>query len=234
MIKLCTGLFFILLFSSCGTQRKTTNTSGASSTDPSVSPNLVIKLTGVHLVAASPLDCPSGGTLVQTFDDANLDGLYQAGESILSSTNICNGANGVDGQAGIGAGIIVEAAPVYSCPAGGSIFKTFPDLNNNTILDNLESVSSVTTLCNGIDGQDGADGQDGQDGQDGTNGLSSHLSVAAATLGQCPNGGSVYTSSMDGQAVPECSSGRVGFPGSILCKQRSLPHSRQGPSGRCG
>ncbi len=138
----------------------------------------------IAVVPATPLDCPSGGSLILTFIDSNLDGVVSSNESVLSTNKICNGVNGSNGSDGVGTGIEIEVADAASCPAGGSRFKTFGDTNNNGVLDLGESLRSLTTLCNGISG---------------TNGESAHLSVAPASLNECPAGGFVYSSSVGSQ-----------------------------------
>ncbi len=175
------GLFLL----SCG--RKTVTRVESSGLDPAdqVSP------VGIHSETASALDCPNGGNSLIVFLDDNRDGFFQITENVISQNNICNGlngSNGANGANGISAGIQVEAAELAACPAGGSVFKTFMDLNQNTFLDVGESVQSITTLCNGMPG---------------TNGVSANLSVTAATPSQCAAGGAVYTSGVTGQNTPD-------------------------------
>ncbi len=178
---LITGLFLL----SCG---KNTVTRIESA---SVNPATQVAPVGVNSVSASAGDCPNGGNTLIVFLDDNRDGFFQVTETVLSQNNICNGLNGVNGTNGTNgtsAGIVVEAADLASCPAGGSIFKTFTDVNQNTFLDVGENIQSVTTLCNGVAG---------------SNGVSANLSVTAATPSQCPSGGVVYTSGLAGQSHPD-------------------------------
>lgn len=142
---------------------------------------------------ASAGQCPNGGTLVQNYIDSNNNGKLDPGEQVLSSTTICNGANGQSGAQGNGAGISVSAAPSATCPAGGDIITTFIDANNNGIQDPGEPTTSISAICNGINGTNGTDGTDG------TNGASAYINVTAASAQQCPNGGAVYSSGTQGQ-----------------------------------
>lgn len=155
-----------------------------------VNDSLLSNQISVAIVSAGPADCAMGGTVIVTFRDFNANGVQDLGEASISSSKVCNGANGATGATGatgpqgVGAGIEVSAALPASCPAGGSIFKTFVDLNNNGLLDGGESYSSVSTLCNGSAG---------------SNGISAYLSQVAASPSQCVAGGVVYTSHVDGQ-----------------------------------
>jgi hypothetical protein len=153
-----------------------------------VNPATQVAPVRVNSIVASLGDCPNGGNTLIIFLDDNRDGFYQGTETVLSQNNICNGLNGSNGTNGVSTGIIVEAANIASCPAGGSVFKTFTDTNQNTFLDVGEIIQSITTLCNGVDG---------------SNGVSANLSVTAATPSQCPTGGVVYTSGLAGQSNPD-------------------------------
>jgi hypothetical protein len=55
---------------------------------------------GVALDPATSAECPTGGTAVIVFSDANQNGTLDAGETILSRRAICNGtsASSSDGE----------------------------------------------------------------------------------------------------------------------------------------
>ncbi len=188
-------LLFILLVVSCG-KSSTVSGGGTGLSAPSTGPGLADTgsnnpPTEISLQAATSLECVYGGTTVVTFKDLDLDGSFdQNDEPVLSKSSICNGS---PGSQGFGAGLIVENAPPASCPAGGSLLKTFVDKDNDGLLGALETLSSITTLCNGIDGQNGSNG---------SNGASAHLSVSQASLAQCPSGGAIYSSFVDGDPSP--------------------------------
>jgi len=163
--------------------------SPTATTEPVTSPNpgdgFASLFPGVTVVAALPTECPHGGSVVVSFLDANRSGGFDADDTEISRAPVCNGAPGASGEQGFGAGILVETAPVLSCPAGGARLLTFSDKNNNGLLDGNESIGSLTTVCNG------------------TAGRGAHLSVQSASRVQCPAGGFVYTSGVDGQPTPD-------------------------------
>jgi hypothetical protein len=166
--------------------------SGLSTTPIAVSSAVTVanSQTQMQLLVATLTQCPYGGSVIQLFKDANGDGIYDTGDSVVSETPVCNGATGstgATGAQGVGAGILVSAASVGSCPAGGSSIITFQDLNNNGTLDSGETITSTSTICNGIAGANG------------TNGTSAFLTTSSASVAQCANGGVVYTTHVDGE-----------------------------------
>jgi hypothetical protein len=206
------------LIVSCG-KSSTVSGGGTGLSAPSTGPGLADAgsknpPTEISLQAATSLECVYGGTTVVTFKDLDLDGSFdQNDEPVLSKSSICNGS---PGSQGFGAGLIVENAPPASCPAGGSILKTFVDKDNDGILGALETLSSITTLCNGIDGQNGSNG---------SNGASAHLSVSQASPAQCPSGGAVYSSFVDGDPSPT---------NTIVCNGANGTNGSNGQNGEDG
>lgn len=146
----------------------------------------------IAVIAASGDQCAAGGVVIVNYLDGNQDEVFNEGETVLSSQPICNGAQGSTGASGAGAGILVGSALPAACPAGGAVFTTFIDGNNNGVLDNAETVSSVSTLCNGVAGENGNNGANGQ---------SERITLTAATLSQCPSGGIVYSTALEGGPV---------------------------------
>jgi len=100
------------------------------------------------------------------------------------------GQQGPTGAQGLGSGVQVTAAT--TCPNGGFDVETFLDPFNTGLFQTGDTVTSLSTICNGIDGSNGATGAAGSNG---SNGNSFQVSQAAATVGQCPAGGVVYTTS---------------------------------------
>jgi hypothetical protein len=183
----------------------TLNLTGCNSTDAPVTQQELTQLPPSYdLTVATSTECPQGGSAIVKYQDMNLSGVFDAGDTLLGRTPVCNGAAGADGAMGaqgVGAGISVAAAAVSACPAGGTVIMTFRDLNNNGAQDEGEATTSLSTVCNGLAGANGADGADGAVGATGAAGESAQLVATAATSAQCPTGGVVYASSV-GNAAP--------------------------------
>jgi len=127
---------------------------------------------------AAGTNCATGGTKVETGQDANDNGTLDAGE-ITSTRYVCNGAAGANGSAGspgtAGANGIsalvrttAEAAGA-NCATGGTKVETGPDNNNNGTLDAGE-ITSTRYVCNGAAGSTGGKGDQGNPGTAGTPG----------------------------------------------------------------
>jgi hypothetical protein len=160
----------LFLISACGTTGDSLST---SPTAPETSALTVASgSTDVAMIAATTTQCPAGGEVMEIFKDANNNGMLDANETVVSSTPICNGANGA---AGISTGVLAEAAATGSCPNGGTSLYTFQDLNNNGLLDSNETVTSSSTICNGTNGTNGTNGSNGTNGTNGTNGSNAYL-----------------------------------------------------------
>ncbi|MDO9181665.1 MAG: hypothetical protein Q7U04_04615 [Bacteriovorax sp.] len=154
-----------------------------------------IQIVTTQALTAAPLNvavesalldqCTNGGITLITYMDKNINGKLDEDELVLKSQNVCNGATGsagATGATGSGSGLIVTKAPAGSCPSGGIQVKSYIDENNNGVLDLLEKVTSTSSVCNGING---------------SNGDSAQITMTPATAAQCPNGGSVFTTSTD-------------------------------------
>ncbi len=186
-LSVCTALCVLgLSIAACGSRDPGTV---ISDTSPFLNPTPDLKgnaqINSVTVVTATLAQCPAGGAVVETFRDINQNGILDGADTVISSFIVCSG---VAGAQGYGAGIIIADAIPAACPAGGSVFKTFQDKNNNNILDGDESLASFTTICNGVNG---------------SNGSSAHLSLTPATSLECSAGGTVYSSSVDGQIIPD-------------------------------
>lgn len=164
----------LVLIASCGSDKRATLDS--SLLDPPAAQ-------GLDVQPADSATCAEGGIVVRAFVDANRDGLFTAGETVLNVSRVCNGATGAQGA---GAGIEVQPASAAACPAGGQTLTTFVDRDNNGLRAAGETVTSVSTLCNGIAGASGAAG------------ASARLTVTTASSAQCPAGGAVYTAYVEG------------------------------------
>jgi len=132
--------------------------------------------TAISIVTATGTECPTGGLALQTFLDANRNGILDSGETVVSRAPVCNGTKG---DQGVGAGVRVVAAALSACPAGGTEITTYQDLDNDGTQDVGEAATSVSTVCNGV---------------------SSVLTSTAANSMQCLAGGTVYTTHVDGQS----------------------------------
>jgi hypothetical protein len=93
---------------------------------------------GIKVAAAPAGACPAGGTALTTFEDADSDGVQDAGEGTTSVSTICNGVSSV---------LTSIAANGMQCPAGGTVYTTHTD---------GEEPSSAI-VCDGLGGVDGSD-----------------------------------------------------------------------------
>lgn len=91
-------------------------------------------------------------------------------------------------------------ATAAECPAGGSSFVSYLDLDGNSTLDETDDIKSRTKICNGVAGTEGSDGSDGTNGADGE---AARLSVRNANLSECTSGGAVYTSAAGNSSTEE-------------------------------
>jgi len=109
-----------------------------------------------YLSPGDSVQCPSGGLLMTTWADTDMNGNIDSSE-LLSRRTICNGSDGLDGQNGIDSPILltqtVEAAE-GACSAGGLELLLGRDWNDDTQLSSSEIEHSFV-VCNGLDGEDG-------------------------------------------------------------------------------
>ncbi len=105
-------------------------------------------------------DCTAGGYEIKNGVDTDNNGTLDAGE-VVSDVFVCNGVDGTDGNNGAdGHNALTEVTTLApgdgGCVAGGYLFKTGVDMNDNGLLDDGEYEETV--VCNGVDGVDGEDG----------------------------------------------------------------------------
>lgn len=146
-------------------------------------------------VAPGSAECEYGGIKVETgLDDGaglgvRVDGILEDAE-IETTTYVCNGAPGPEGQDGHSSLSNATDLPAgdVNCPFGGTRVDFGPDngANGETADDGILGAGEVTTtayVCNGADGT-GAGGGDGQ------HGLTSLVDVTAEPAGDnCAAGG---------------------------------------------
>jgi hypothetical protein len=100
------NLVLLGLLGACG-ESAVTRTRSELSSDPIPSPVIA---TLVAVVDATATECPSGGSAIVTYLDANASGDLDQGDVTRSRSKICNGSTGAPGSSGYGAGILVQSA----------------------------------------------------------------------------------------------------------------------------
>ncbi len=189
----------IIVLSGCGGRSDSPSSVSATATpNPTAAPETSAitagTLTAIAMSNASSTVCVNGGSVINLFSDLNFNGVLDSNEAIISSTPVCNGnngsngANGATGSPGTGSGVVLGAAALASCAAGGTTITTFQDKNSNAALDIGESITSTSTICNGVAGSNGLDG------------AASYITSTAANSSQCSNGGVVYSTHTDYQS----------------------------------
>ena len=131
----------------------------------------------------SSTGCTTGGNTFEIGDDTNSDGVLELTEVILT-LDICNGANGVDGQDGAPGTDGVDGQDGAPGADGSDGQDGAPGTDGADGQDGAPG-------ADGSDGQDGAPGTDGADGQDGAPG-------ADGTNGQDGAPGADGTNGQDG------------------------------------
>jgi hypothetical protein len=74
---------------------------------------------GIQVTQATELQCPAGGVVLTAYEDADNDGALEAGDTVTSTSTVCNGVSGSDGKS---AYLTVAQASPQQCPAGGFIY----------------------------------------------------------------------------------------------------------------
>src|SRR5690606_31590941 len=101
------------------------------------------------LVRAEPLPpgspCAHGGQAIIVGVDEDRDGALSEAE-VQTTTQICNGAPGADGQNGRSSLVVTSAATGAQCPDGGTAISSGVDDNGNGTLD-AEEVDATEVVC---------------------------------------------------------------------------------------
>lgn len=196
------GLLLVLSLAACGGSDGKDGVRGSNGQDAKP---VLVKTTQ----EAAGLNCPSGGSRIDSGIDANLNGVLDPAE-FQTVSYVCNGEDGADGQDGTngqdgadgqdgsdGLLALVQTTAISSgaeCPSGGVRIDAGIDINESGSLDAAE-IQQTSFVCNGSDGADGTDGQDGQDGADG---LSALIRTELQSPGAiCPAGGIRVLSGVD-------------------------------------
>ncbi len=177
-------LSILLLLASCG-KNGLNGVNGANGTNGKDNEST---LTSDHVYVAidfqdiTPgLACANGGLSIFSFRDANDDGSFEEGESIIKVKAICNGldgingVNGTNGVNGVSSTITLDSVVTSAnCPNGGirissNTSNSVEVCNGINGLNGEQGIPGTQGLP-GLNGQDGEDGQDGQNGQNGVNG----------------------------------------------------------------
>lgn len=194
------------------------------------------------VVPAPVSACPNGGVLVQ-------------------GVPVCNGANGSNGNDGVGVGVLTY--PSLSCANGGVNVEFFRDFNNDGVKNGADYVVSVSSVCNGTNGTDGVvnigtataaqchnggitvNGAPVCNGLNGLNGTDANLVFGTPTLAQCPYGGITVnghpvcngapgvspTLTIVSATLAQCPTGGIVVNGNPVCNGAQGP---QGPAGDGG
>lgn len=101
--------------------------------------------------------CENGGLRIDFGKDTNEDNVLQD-EEVQSTSYVCNGKDGTNGEDGNTATWKVTAIDAGAeCENGGIKIELGYDLNRNDVLEESE-VSETVIVCNGENGTDGEDG----------------------------------------------------------------------------
>jgi hypothetical protein len=187
------------------------------------------------LTTEEPTACAgNGGVQVVTFLDPTNTGVYYSGDTITSTSLVCNGSQGVQGvqgQAGsdgTSSTTTLAQANATQCPTGGWIM-TVTNGNNAPV---------SYPVCNGLVGATGQTGQTGATGQNGSNGVSCGITTIQANQA-APNGGSLITCGntqslvLNGAPGPQGETGPTGpagSPGSVITPVKFCPGTSSYPN----
>lgn len=95
---------------------------------------------------ANEEECATGGNVIEIYVDEDLDGMKSDLEHVVSSSPVCNGHNGLDGQAG-------SDAPI---PAYGFVEAIFPCGNTTAFKEVLIRMQNGQILSSFSDNPQGA------------------------------------------------------------------------------
>lgn len=149
---------------------------------------------GIQVTVAPMGACPAGGSVLSTFADVNNNFVLDAGETLTSTSTLCNGmngTNGINGTNGASASITTTVATQTQCPAGGVVYSTH--------VGNAEAQISV--VCNGTNGTNGANGTNGTNGSNGQDGADASFQMGA--VGSAVKGKSYSACHHDYLYIPE-------------------------------
>lgn len=171
--RLIIGLLLAASLSGCLAGKDGKN--GTNGTDGTNSTPVLLKTS----FEPSGTNCSASGARIDSGLDINLNGTLDNAE-IQTTTYVCNGSNGSDGQTAL---ISTSTEPAgVNCPAGGHQIKTGLDSNGDNVLDAAE-VQSTSYICNG---------------ENGTDGLLSLVRVQSESIGtNCAYGGQRIDSGLD-------------------------------------
>ncbi len=147
-------------------------------------------------------ECEFGGIVFEYGIDTNSDGVLNAGEAVLGSSVVCNGAPGEQGEQGEpgspSAGIAIAVSEVGlggACEFGGIILEYGVDSNSDGELNEVEAVLGSSVVCNGAPGEQGEQGEAGH---------SPVVVVVPATEEECPDGEGGLVVAVDDQSTVFC------------------------------
>jgi hypothetical protein len=180
-ITIITALGFLALFigTGCGTPP----------------PAITVPGTIVILTDASPRQCLTGGTIITTVQDNNLNGSADEDDPIVQQKIVCNGLSGITGQPGV-TGIAGSSCTVTKVA------------NKSTI--SCADGTSVSVL----DGTDGLAGANGGTGAVGTKGDTGMEGAKGSTGAAGPKGDTGATGAAGSSITPVklCSDSTSGYP----------------------
>ncbi|MDO7849161.1 hypothetical protein Q5H92_22550 [Hymenobacter sp. M29] len=178
---------------------------------------------------AAGANCATGGTKIETGQDANSNGSLDASE-ITATRYVCNGAAGAPGSAGsagaagtAGQNALVRTtaeAAGANCATGGTKVESGRDLNGDGTL-NASEVTATSYVCNGAAGAPGAKGDKGTAGTAGTAGTTG----AKGDKGDPGTAGTAGAAGSKGDPGPSVAAG--GTAGQRLSKASATNYDTQ-------
>ena len=131
----------------------------------------------VTLTDASPRQCLTGGTVITTVKDTNLNGSADEDDPVIQQKIVCNGLSGVAGQPGV-AGIAGSSCTVTKAANKSTI--NCADGTSVSVLDGEDGLAG-TNGSTGATGSTGAKGDAGTDGAKGDTGAAGAKGDTGAT-----------------------------------------------------